>query len=49
MNKIENNKISEVCYEEMLENGLQVMIIPKKNIQKKFLSFNLQICHMILI
>ena len=37
MNKIENNKISEVCYEEMLENGLQVMIIPKKNIQKKYI------------
>ena len=37
MNKIENNKILEVCYEEMLENGLQVMIIPKKNIQKKYI------------
>ena len=37
MNKIENNKIKEVCFEETLQNGLKVMIIPKKGIQKKYI------------
>ena len=37
MNKIENAKIKEVCYEEVLPNGLRVMIIPKKGIEKKYI------------
>lgn len=37
MNKIENAKIKEVCYEEILSNGLRVMIIPKKGIEKKYI------------
>lgn len=36
MNKIECNKIDEAYYTEKLENGLQVIIFPKKNIQKKY-------------
>lgn len=37
MEKIENKNIKEECYMEKLENGLQVMIIPKKEIQKKYI------------
>ena len=37
MNKIENAKIKEVCYVEVLPNGLRVMIIPKKGIEKKYI------------
>ena len=36
MQVIENLKIKEKLYIEKLENGLTVMIIPKKGIQKKF-------------
>ncbi len=36
MNKIECNKIDEAYYTEKLENGLKVIIFPKKNIQKKY-------------
>lgn len=34
MQKIENTKIKECVYKEILENGLTVMIIPKKTIKK---------------
>ncbi|MCL2355242.1 MAG: hypothetical protein FWC68_05190 [Oscillospiraceae bacterium] len=36
MQTIENTKIKEKLYIEKLENGMTVMIIPKKNIQKKY-------------
>ncbi len=34
---IENLKVKEVVYKEKLDNGLTVMIIPKKGIQKKYM------------
>ena len=37
MEVIENKYIKEKCYMQKLENGLQVIIIPKKNIQKKYI------------
>ena len=36
MQIIENSKVKEKVYIEKLENGLTVMIIPKKGIQKKY-------------
>ena len=36
MKIIENSKVKEKIYIEKLENGLTVMIIPKKGIQKKY-------------
>lgn len=36
MQVIENTKVKEKLYIEKLENGLTVMIVPKKNIQKKY-------------
>ena len=36
MKIIENSKVKEKLYIEKLENGLTVMIIPKKGIQKKY-------------
>ena len=36
MQIIENSKVKEKLYVEKLENGLTVMIIPKKGIQKKY-------------
>ncbi len=36
MKIIENSKVKEKVYMEKLENGLTVMIIPKKGIQKKY-------------
>jgi hypothetical protein len=36
MQIIENLKVKEKLYIEKLENGLTIMIIPKKNIQKKY-------------
>ena len=36
MQIIENSKVKEKIYIEKLENGLTVMIIPKKGIQKKY-------------
>ena len=38
MREIENKNIKEKCYMEKLENGLQVIIIPKKEIQKKYIN-----------
>ena len=35
MKIVENSKVKEKVYIEKLENGLTVMIIPKKGIQKK--------------
>ena len=35
MQIIENSKVKEKLYKEKLKNGLTVMIIPKKGIQKK--------------
>ena len=35
MQIIENSKVKEKLYLEKLENGLTVMIVPKKNTQKK--------------
>lgn len=37
MQIIENSIIKEKVYKEKLKNGLTVMIIPKKNIQKKYM------------
>ena len=37
MQVIENLKVKEKLYTEKLENGLTVMIIPKKGIQKKYI------------
>ena len=37
MQVIENLKIKEKLYIEKLENGLTVMVIPKKGIQKKYI------------
>lgn len=37
MQKIYNSEVKETLYIEKLENGLTVMIMPKKNIQKKFI------------
>lgn len=39
MQIIENLKVKEKVYIEKLENGLTIMIIPKKNIQKKYVIF----------
>ena len=36
MHIIENSKVKEKVYIEKLENGLTVMIIPKKGVQKKY-------------
>ncbi len=36
MKIIENSKVKEKLYVEKLENGLTVMIVPKKGIQKKY-------------
>jgi len=36
MQIIENSKVKEKVYIEKLENGLTVMIIPKKGVQKKY-------------
>ena len=35
MQIIENSKVKEKVYIEKLENGLTIMVIPKKDIQKK--------------
>ena len=37
MQIIENSKVKEKLYMEKLENGLTVMIVPKKGIQKKYI------------
>ena len=37
MQIIENSKVKEKLYIEKLENGLTVMIIPKKEVQKKYI------------
>ena len=37
MREIENKNIKEKCYVKKLEDGLQVIIIPKKEIQKKYI------------
>ena len=37
MQTIQNLKVKETLYIEKLENGLTIMIIPKKGIQKKYI------------
>ncbi len=37
MQIIENSKVKEKVYIEKLDNGLTVMIIPKKDVQKKYM------------
>ena len=37
MQIIENNRVQEKVYIEKMENGLTVMIFPRKNIQKKYI------------
>ena len=37
MKIIENTKVKEKLYVEKLENGLTVMILPKKNARKKYI------------
>lgn len=39
MEKIENNKVKESLYKETLENGLTVMIIPRKDVRQKYIIF----------
>ncbi len=39
MQIIENSKVKEKLYIEKLENGLTIMIIPKKNTQKKYVMW----------
>ena len=39
MEVIENKKVKEELYMEKLENGLTVMIIPRKNVRKKYIIF----------
>lgn len=39
MQIIENSKIKEKMYIEKLENGLTVIIIPKKGVQKKYINW----------
>ena len=36
MQIIENSIVKEKLYVEKLENGLTIMIIPKKNVRKKY-------------
>lgn len=40
MQIIENSKVKEKLYVEKLENGLTIMIMPKKNIQKKYMIWS---------
>lgn len=42
MKEIENHNIKEKCYIDRLDNGLQVIIIPKKDIQKKYIIWATQ-------
>lgn len=37
MKEIQNTNIKEKCYMEKLDNGLQVIIVPKKDVQKKYI------------
>ena len=37
MNIIENSRIKEKAYIEKLENGMKVIIIPKANLDKKYI------------
>lgn len=37
MNIIENNKVKEKLYIEKLENGLTIMVLPRKNVRKKYI------------
>ena len=39
MEIIENKNVKEKLYKENLENGLTVMIIPRKNVKKKYIIF----------
>ncbi len=39
MQVIENNKVKEKLYIEKLENGLTIMVIPRKNVRKKYIIF----------
>jgi len=39
MEKIENNKVKESLYKETLENGLIVMVIPRKGVRQKYIIF----------
>ena len=39
MQTIFNSKVKETLYIEKLKNGLTVMIIPKKGIQKKYITW----------
>ena len=37
MNIIENNKVKEKLYVEKLENGLTIMVLPRKKVRKKYI------------
>ena len=39
MEVIENKNVKEKLYKEKLENGLTVMIIPRRNVKKKYIIF----------
>ena len=43
MEKVDNIKIKESVYTEKLENGLKIIIIPKKNTLKKYISIYLRV------
>ena len=36
MKEIDNKNIKEKCFTEELENGMKVILIPKKEIKKKY-------------
>ena len=40
MKIIENKDIQEKCYKERLENGLEIVIVPKQNIKKKYIIWS---------
>ena len=42
MQKIYNSKVKETLYKEVLQNGMTVMIVPKKNIRKKYIIWGVQ-------
>ena len=39
MKEIKNNNVKESVFIEKLENGLTVMVIPRKNVRKKYIIF----------
>ena len=42
MQIIENDKIKEKMYIDKLENGLTVIVFPKKDVQKKYIVWGIE-------